>query len=182
MQDRADPHARERAVDIAREDPPPGVSPQSAAVAIAEVLDSIPPARSARLRIDSSLPRAVGAGARPAYPSANGVFFAICQRKSGEPSSHNAGPRSPSARLTSSTPMCAATSAWLSAAFLASRTIRRAAISRPTRSARPASSRPGLAIRRSLPRTTKWRLSGVTGCFTIRVDYIRLARSPRRRV
>lgn len=41
MQDRADPHARERAVDIAREDPPPGVSPQSAAVAIAEVLDSI---------------------------------------------------------------------------------------------------------------------------------------------
>ena len=41
MQDRADPHARERAFDIAREDPPPGVSPQSAAVAIAEVLDSI---------------------------------------------------------------------------------------------------------------------------------------------
>jgi hypothetical protein len=41
MQDRADPHVRERAVDIAREDPPPGVSPQSAAVAIAEVLDSI---------------------------------------------------------------------------------------------------------------------------------------------
>jgi hypothetical protein len=41
MQDRADPHARERAVDIAREDPPPGVSPQAAAVAITEVLDSI---------------------------------------------------------------------------------------------------------------------------------------------
>jgi hypothetical protein len=41
MQDRADPHARERAVDIAREDAPPGVSPQLAAVAIAEVLDSI---------------------------------------------------------------------------------------------------------------------------------------------
>jgi hypothetical protein len=41
MQDRADPHARERAFDTAREDPPPGVSPQSAAVAIAEVLDSI---------------------------------------------------------------------------------------------------------------------------------------------
>ncbi len=36
MQDRADPQARERAFDIAREDPPPGVSPQSAAVAIAE--------------------------------------------------------------------------------------------------------------------------------------------------
>src|SRR4029077_14578500 len=41
MQDRADPHARERAFDIARPDPPPGVSPQAAAVAIAEVLDSI---------------------------------------------------------------------------------------------------------------------------------------------
>ena len=61
VQDRADPHARERASDIAREDPPPGVSPQSAAIAIAEVLDSIgdtcpecPP------RIDSSLRRAVG--------------------------------------------------------------------------------------------------------------------------
>jgi hypothetical protein len=39
--DRADPHARERALDIGRQDPPPGVSPQAAAVAIAEVLDSI---------------------------------------------------------------------------------------------------------------------------------------------
>jgi hypothetical protein len=41
MQDRADPHARERAFDIARRDPPPGVSPQAAAVAIAEVLESV---------------------------------------------------------------------------------------------------------------------------------------------
>jgi hypothetical protein len=41
MQDRADPHACERACDIARHDPPPGVSPQAAAVAVAEVLDSI---------------------------------------------------------------------------------------------------------------------------------------------
>jgi hypothetical protein len=41
MQDRADPHARERAFEIARRDPPPGVSPQAAAVAIAEVLDGI---------------------------------------------------------------------------------------------------------------------------------------------
>jgi hypothetical protein len=39
--DRADPHARDRAIDMARQDPPPGVSPQAAAVAIAEVLDSI---------------------------------------------------------------------------------------------------------------------------------------------
>jgi hypothetical protein len=41
MHDRADPHARESAFDIARRDPPPGVSPEAAAVAIAEVLDSI---------------------------------------------------------------------------------------------------------------------------------------------
>jgi hypothetical protein len=41
MQHRADPHARERAFAIARQDPPSGVSPEAAAVAIAEVLDSI---------------------------------------------------------------------------------------------------------------------------------------------
>jgi hypothetical protein len=41
MQDRADPHAREHALDLAREERPPGVSRQAAAVAVAEVLDSI---------------------------------------------------------------------------------------------------------------------------------------------
>jgi hypothetical protein len=41
MQDRADPHARDRAFQTARTDPPAGVSSQVAAVAIAEVLDSI---------------------------------------------------------------------------------------------------------------------------------------------
>jgi hypothetical protein len=41
MKDRADPHARERAIDIARRDPPPGFSPEAAAVEIREVLDSI---------------------------------------------------------------------------------------------------------------------------------------------
>jgi hypothetical protein len=41
MQDRADPDARERAFDVARRDPPVGVSAQAAAVAIAEVLDGI---------------------------------------------------------------------------------------------------------------------------------------------
>ena len=41
MKDSTDPHARERAFDIARRDPPRGVSPQAAAVAIAEVLDSV---------------------------------------------------------------------------------------------------------------------------------------------
>jgi hypothetical protein len=41
MQDRADPHARQRAFNIAKDERPPGVSPQAAAVAVAEVLDSI---------------------------------------------------------------------------------------------------------------------------------------------
>jgi hypothetical protein len=41
MQDRADPHARERAFAIAHKEPPAGVSAEAAAVAIAEVLDSI---------------------------------------------------------------------------------------------------------------------------------------------
>jgi hypothetical protein len=41
MQDRADPHARERAFAIAREEPPPGVSPDAAAAEVREVLDSI---------------------------------------------------------------------------------------------------------------------------------------------
>jgi hypothetical protein len=41
MQDRAAPHARERAFAIARQEPPRGVSPETAAVAIAEVLDGI---------------------------------------------------------------------------------------------------------------------------------------------
>ena len=40
MQDRADPHARERAFDT-RRNPPRGVSPEAAAVAIAEVLDGV---------------------------------------------------------------------------------------------------------------------------------------------
>src|SRR6266581_8762768 len=41
MQDRADPHARERAIDIAREDPPAGVSPDQAAAEVRDVLNSI---------------------------------------------------------------------------------------------------------------------------------------------
>jgi hypothetical protein len=40
-QDRADPHARERAFDIARRDPPQGVSPENACLAVADVLDGI---------------------------------------------------------------------------------------------------------------------------------------------
>src|SRR3984893_6092361 len=41
MQDRADPHARERAFDIARGDPPAGVSPDAAAAEGRDVLNSI---------------------------------------------------------------------------------------------------------------------------------------------
>jgi hypothetical protein len=40
-QDRADPHARQRALEIARKDAPPGLSPEAAAGAVTEVLDSI---------------------------------------------------------------------------------------------------------------------------------------------
>ncbi|WP_094194347.1 hypothetical protein [Bradyrhizobium viridifuturi] len=41
MQDRADPHARERAIDIARRDPPAGVSLDAAAAEVRDVLNSI---------------------------------------------------------------------------------------------------------------------------------------------
>jgi hypothetical protein len=41
MQDRADPHARERALDIASQDPPPGISSDEAVAAMAELLESI---------------------------------------------------------------------------------------------------------------------------------------------
>jgi hypothetical protein len=41
MQDRADPHAHDRAVELARQDPPPGVSPDAAVAVVREVLGSI---------------------------------------------------------------------------------------------------------------------------------------------
>ncbi len=41
MKDRADPHARERALLVARRDPPPNVSPEEAVAAVKDVLDSI---------------------------------------------------------------------------------------------------------------------------------------------
>src|SRR5258708_6473050 len=41
MQDRADPHARERAFDIARQDPPEGLSLTMAIAEIEDVLNSI---------------------------------------------------------------------------------------------------------------------------------------------
>jgi hypothetical protein len=41
MRDRTDPHARQRALDIGRLDPPSGISSDEAGAAIAEVLDSV---------------------------------------------------------------------------------------------------------------------------------------------
>jgi hypothetical protein len=40
-QDRADPHAGERAIDLARQDPPTGISAEEAVAAVRDVLDSI---------------------------------------------------------------------------------------------------------------------------------------------
>jgi hypothetical protein len=65
MQDRADPDARERALVIARQDPPPGVSPEEAIAELRDVLYSIGdtcpecppdqrPAHGRRLPIDGS--------------------------------------------------------------------------------------------------------------------------------
>jgi hypothetical protein len=41
MRDRADPHARSRALELAREPPPLGVSPHEAVAAVRDVLDTI---------------------------------------------------------------------------------------------------------------------------------------------
>lgn len=41
MQDRADPHARKRAFDVARHDSPPGTSSKAAVVMIEEILAGI---------------------------------------------------------------------------------------------------------------------------------------------
>jgi hypothetical protein len=41
MRDRADPHARERALLVARQDPPLGVSPDKAVAAVRDLLDTI---------------------------------------------------------------------------------------------------------------------------------------------
>ena len=41
MKDRADPHAHERALAVARLEPPPGVCPDQAVAAVRDALDSI---------------------------------------------------------------------------------------------------------------------------------------------
>jgi hypothetical protein len=65
MQDRADPHARERALAVASQDPPSGVTPDEAVAGVRDVLASIGdtcpecprlrPARAARNRSDSTV-------------------------------------------------------------------------------------------------------------------------------
>lgn len=41
MRDRADPHARERAISLAHQDPPAGVPPGAAVAELSAVLDSV---------------------------------------------------------------------------------------------------------------------------------------------
>jgi hypothetical protein len=41
MTDRADPHARNHAVEVTRQDAPPGFSPEAAVAEVRELLDSI---------------------------------------------------------------------------------------------------------------------------------------------
>jgi hypothetical protein len=41
MQDRADPHARDRAIEIARQAPPAGIPSEEAVAELRDVLDSI---------------------------------------------------------------------------------------------------------------------------------------------
>ena len=41
MKDRSDPHARERALRVARHEPPPGISSERAVAAVRDVLDTI---------------------------------------------------------------------------------------------------------------------------------------------
>ena len=65
-----------------------------------------------------------GGNERALHTSRRGVFLAMCGFRSGEPSSHHGGPRSPSARLTSSTAFVRGTFS-LPVGF--SRTARRAA-------------------------------------------------------
>src|ERR1700753_2404458 len=90
----------------------------------------------------------------------------MCRLRSGAPSVHQTAPRSPSARLITSTALCAAASASRSASCLAVRTALRALPSRRARSDLSSSPSFGFVIRQSRPRTTKYRPSGVTGCFT----------------
>jgi hypothetical protein len=41
VKDRSDPHARDRATDLARQEPPPGISPDAAAAEVRKVLETI---------------------------------------------------------------------------------------------------------------------------------------------
>ena len=54
MRDSADPHAVERALLVARRDPPPEVSPEEAVAAVRDVLDTIGDIMPARGRLDDA--------------------------------------------------------------------------------------------------------------------------------
>ena len=81
VQDRADPHARERAFDMACWDPPQGVSPKVAVAAVTDVLEGIgdtcpvcPPRAleplADRLRLQPTLKLPIRGSARPSTENA----------------------------------------------------------------------------------------------------------------
>lgn len=84
-----------------------------------------------------------------------GLFFTSWRLRSGAPSVHHTGPRSPSATLPWSTAFRARASASSSPDWTASRTALRAVMSRSTQSFRTSGGSAGLAARHSRPRTTR---------------------------
>lgn len=88
----------------------------------------------------------------------------MCRLRSGAPSFHQTGPRSPSKRFATSTASWAAASPAWSCRPFASLTDRRADMSSETSAAFRSIDSRGFARRHSRPRTTKYRPSGVTGC------------------
>lgn len=117
--DRTDPQARERALELAGEDhltasPPTMLSQKSAPSWIPSVIPArsvcpaierapIPPAQS-RMSHGAGLSEQAFRSSEacrldPAYQSAYGVFLTACRLKSGVPSFHHTGPRSPKPRL-----------------------------------------------------------------------------------
>ncbi len=83
--------------------------------------------------------------------------------RSGAPSVHHTGPRSPSATFAASTRCRAASRATGSPARIAAPFARRAAISSRVNAARTSAGNAGFVQRHNRPRTAKYRPSGVTG-------------------
>jgi hypothetical protein len=89
----------------------------------------------------------------------------MCRLKSGASSVHQTGPRSPRPTFASLT---ASRAAALSASGLLPCSARLASINCLTNFARVSVARPGFDVRQRRPRTTKYRPSGVTGCWSER--------------